>query len=63
MTTANAPNPNRPLRSNEDGKMDDASNAPIGVMSEKINNANILLIALCPDIKNKVMSTTEMGML
>ena len=63
MTTAKAPNPNKPLKSNADGRMDEAINAPMGVMSEKMNNANILLNALWPDIKNKVMSTTEMGML
>ena len=63
MTTANAPNPNRPLKSNADGKMEDAINAPMGVMSEKMNNANILFNALRPDMRNNVMSTTEMGML
>ena len=63
ITIANAPNPNSPLISKADGKMYDESKAPMGVMREKINNASMLFIALCPDIKNKVMSTTEIGML
>ncbi len=63
ITTANAPNPNSPFMSNADGKMYDVSKAPMGVMSEKMNNASMLFSALWPDIKNNVMSITDIGML